>query len=88
MLDWASQDKMDGPSKIFWKGHPNDYKTNDFGLEIIGANFHTCFVPLTNVYKPSLSIFNFTLKLITCSMLPLFTGSVLPLSMLQFFFEK
>jgi hypothetical protein len=38
------------------------YKTNDFGFAIIVANFHTCFVPLTNVYKPSLSIFNFTFE--------------------------
>jgi len=31
--------------------HPNDYKTNIFGFETIRATFHTCFVPLTSVYK-------------------------------------
>ncbi len=44
-----------------------------FGFVTIRINIHTCFVPIKNVYKTSLSIFNFTLKLITCSMLPLST---------------
>jgi hypothetical protein len=51
--------------------YPNSYKTNIFGVVTIRANIHTCFVPVTKVYKTSPSIFNFTLKLITCSMLPL-----------------
>jgi hypothetical protein len=67
-----SQGKIEHPT-FFLKRYPNSYKTKMFGVVTIRANIHTCFVPVTNVYKTPSSIFNFTLKLITCSMLPLFT---------------
>ena len=63
-------------STFFFLSHPNGYKPKLFGFVTIRANIHTCFVPVTNVYKTSPSIFNFTLKLITCSMLPLFTVTI------------
>jgi hypothetical protein len=71
MLD-LSQGKIEH-STFFEKSHPNGYKPKLFGFVIIRANIHTCFLPLTNVYKTSLSIFNFTVKLKTCSMLPIST---------------
>jgi hypothetical protein len=67
-----SQGKIEHPT-FLKKRHPNGYKTKIFGFVTIRTNIHTCFVPITNNYKTSLSIFNFTLKLITCSMLPLST---------------
>jgi hypothetical protein len=67
-----SQGKIEHPT-FFKKRDPNGQKTKIFGFPTIRANIHTCFLPITNVYKTSLSIFNITLKLITCSMLPLFT---------------
>ncbi len=67
-----SQGKIEHPT-FFLKRYPNSYKTKIFGVVTIRANIHTCFVPVTNVYKTPPSIFKFTLKLITCSMLPLFT---------------
>ncbi len=60
-------------STFFLKSHPNGYKPKLFGFVTIRADIHTCFLPLTNVYKTSLSIFNFTVKLKTCSMLPIST---------------
>ena len=66
-----SQGKIEHPT--FKKRDPNGQKTKIFGFPTIRANIHTCFLPITNVYKTSLSIFKITLKLISCSMLPLFT---------------
>jgi hypothetical protein len=62
-----SQGKIEHPT-FFKKRDPNGQKTKIFGFPTIRANIHTCFLPITNVYKTSLSIFNITLKLITCSM--------------------
>ena len=70
MLDWA---RVRSNTQHLKKRDPNGWKTKMFGFPTIRANIHTCFLPITNVYKTSLSIFNITLKLITCSMLPLFT---------------
>ena len=69
-----SQGKIEHP-KFFKKRDPNGQKTKIFGFPTIRANIHTCFLPITNVYKTSLSIFNITFKLITCSMLPPFYGT-------------
>ena len=62
-----SQGKIEHPT-FKKKRDPNGQKTKIFGFPTIRANIHTCFLPITNVYKTSLSIFNITLKLITCSM--------------------
>ncbi len=64
--------KIEHPT-FFLKSHPNSYETKIFGFVTIRANIHTSFVPLTIVYKTSLSIFNFAVKLKTCSMLPIST---------------
>ncbi len=67
-----SQGKIEHPT-FFLKKDPNGQKTKIFGFLTIRANIHTCFFPLTNVNKTSLSIFYFTLKVITCWMLPIST---------------
>ncbi len=67
-----SQGKIEHPA-FFKKSLPDGCKTKLFGSFTIRANIHTCFVPLINVYKTSLTIFNFTVKLKTCSMLPIST---------------
>ncbi len=48
-------------------------QTQTFWFCNIRANIHICFLPLPNAYKTSVSIFYFTVKLKTCSMLPIFT---------------
>jgi hypothetical protein len=53
-----SQGKIEHPT-FLKKSHPNGCKTKLFGFVTIRANIHTCFVPLINVYKTSLSIFLF-----------------------------
>ncbi len=70
MLDY--QGKIEHPA-FLKKSLPDGCKTKLFGSLTIRANIHTCFVPLINVYKTSLTIFNFTVKLKTCSMLPIST---------------
>jgi hypothetical protein len=69
-----SQGKIEHPT-FFLKSHPNGCKTKPFGSLTMRANIHKCFVPFINVYKTSLSIFKFTVKLKTCSMLPISTVS-------------